>query len=133
MLVAVTVVALFLGWYGYRLAYVQSESRAIAGAWLMVDEHGNAVTESTGAPFRVTLNRDEFTINPYAEPRQIDIYTTKGVSKAIYAWDQGRLRVLQASTGLERPRSFSTKITDLEAASPGTYALSLFLLQRPTK
>jgi hypothetical protein len=131
MLAVVTVVALLLGWYGYRLAYVQFEARAIAGDWVMVDERGNTIAQPSGAPFRVTLNRDEFTIDPYAEPRQVDFYTTNGVSKAIYEWDHGRLRVLQASAGLERPRSFSDKITDLKAALPGTYSLTPFLLQRP--
>jgi len=136
LLVAVTAAVLLLGWFTYRLAYVQYEAQAVAGDWVMVNENGDPVYDASGNLFHVTFSRDGFTIRPFAKPRQIDFHTPSGISKGIYEWDNDRLHVLQASEGMGRPHSFSDKITDFDVTTStmsGTYSLTPFLLQRATK
>jgi hypothetical protein len=129
-----TVIAVLLAWYGSRMAYIQSETRAIAGEWILIDDSGTPVVDASGSVIRITFNRNDFTVNPYAQPKQIDFRTSIGVSQAIYEWEKGRLRLLQPSVGLQRPNSFSDKITDLECfGPPGVYSLMSCRLERSKK
>lgn len=114
LFIVVTVAAVLFGWYAYRIAYIQAEARAIVGDWVMVDQDGNTYLDASGEPFGISISPDEFVINPFTEPKRIDFITSNGTSRAIYRWDKGRLRVLQASEGLSRPRTFDDKITDLK-------------------
>jgi uncharacterized protein (TIGR03067 family) len=131
-LLGVALIAVFLGWFGYRHYCIQSEARLIAGVWAMVDNNGNTVTKPQGSSILITL--DQFHVDPFAEPSTIDFQLSNGaISKAIYRWENGALRVLQSSEGLERPRSFADTIKDLRSVgTQSEHSLSEFRLSRPT-
>jgi hypothetical protein len=131
LLTAALVFLLGLGWDGYRRYAIHTETQALAGDWIMVDDQGTPLTKANGTPLRVSF--EHFAVDPLAKPRALDFQLANGaISPAIYRWEAGRVRVLQSSPGLPRAQAFTQSNTELATTgTPGTHTLCTFLLQRP--
>lgn len=67
-----------LAWYANRMHYVRSETQAIAGDWVMVDEQGQPVTDVAGATLHFRLRPGDFVVYPRSDPRKIDFQGAQG-------------------------------------------------------
>ena len=133
LLLAVLLISIACAWYGQRVRRVRTERRMLEGKWWEVSAEGKPVILPTGKPIIVEFARGQYTVDPTHNPKRLDFHSPGGTSHAIYRWEATRLRVMQASPGLERPSSFDQAIVDI-AHEPGTkirtFSLNTYLLER---
>jgi hypothetical protein len=133
LLLAVAIIASLAAWYGHWLRVHENELRRFEGRWQSIRENGSPVTIN-GQPIVVEFKRGEFDVDPTREPRELDFYLSGAIDRAIYEWNDGKLRILQASSDLERPLSFddddNRRFRLKRGATSASSSLTEYLLER---
>jgi hypothetical protein len=108
MLVAISLLAPFLAWYGVRVRAMQFERELLSGTWQMIDSQGNPVLNA-GKSIHISFNDPNRVLRfPHGKTGQIDFRSEQwqGPSRAIYRREGNRLRFAQAAPNDNRPSVF---------------------------
>ncbi|MEK6216102.1 MAG: hypothetical protein N2B03_02660, partial [Boseongicola sp.] len=79
------------------------------------------------------FDRASYSVDPFRDPKWITFNDSNGkIWKGIYAFENGKLRMMQSSPGLQRPTFFDpSTFPPAEPGAPqGYYSLSPLLLER---
>jgi hypothetical protein len=97
----ILIIAMVCGWIVYRHRSVSLEMRAIGGHWGMFTVDGNRILWDGKV---MTIDFSDFSVNPFQEPRWLDIHSPGGkTTRAIYPWDGDEILLTAAPPGDDRP------------------------------
>jgi len=123
-----------ISWVGYRLI---AEHTKLQGSWQVLPATGEPIVGQGASP-EVTLTWPRFWVNPFLNPKQLNVVRGlsgrgDGVWKYIYRWDGDRIQFFEASPGLARPTSFdpNQEIVIEPGSSGGAWGLGY--LERPKR
>ena len=132
LLLFVLVIAFICAWYGHRLQRVHQEEQLLYGSWHLVHEDGTPVLIN-GSDAVIKFDHRSYSVDPFHDPKWITFYDPNGTTeKGIYTFENGKLRLMQSSSGMQRPTSFEqeTFLPLVPGSAPGVYGMSNVLLER---
>jgi uncharacterized protein (TIGR03067 family) len=128
LFLAIVIIAMVCGWIVYRDRTVSLEMKAIGGRWGMFTVDGNPIYWDDKV---FTIDFSEFSVDPFQEPRWLDIHRPGGkTTKAIYRWDGEEILLTAASPGDERPTALVLTRTIPEPDLPMKPSITAFRLRR---
>lgn len=84
-----------------------------------------------GQPLIVELKPGNYSVDPFQEPRSLDLHSQLGKSNGIYEWVGDRLHYMWIDSGMQRPTSFDQTDFQMEPGSNLTgFSQGTFYLKR---